>query len=81
MLSEENGRKINIKPLPVSNKGLRGAGDPSYARLSRMDMNQASSTSLNKKVEENFIAPIKLVEATKKDLLAHKQNPNDQRKF
>jgi hypothetical protein len=39
MLSEENGRKINIKPLPVSNKGLRGAGDPSYARLSRMDMN------------------------------------------
>jgi hypothetical protein len=31
-----------------------------------------SATSLNKKVEENFIAPMKIVEATKKDLLERK---------
>jgi hypothetical protein len=37
-------------------------------KLSKLDMNQSSVASLNKKVEEKFIAPIKLVEATKKDL-------------
>lgn len=44
-------------------------------------MNQASAASLNKKVEDKFKAPVKLVEATKKDLQAYKQNPNEQRKF
>ena len=44
-------------------------------------MNQSSAASLNKKVEEKFIAPIKLVEATKKDLQAYKLNPTEQMKF
>ena len=44
-------------------------------------MNQSSAASLNKKVEEKFIAPIKLIEATKKDLQAYKLNPTEQRKF
>lgn len=39
-----------------------------------------SAASL-KKVEETFIAPLKLVQATKQDLLDRKLNPNEQRKF
>ena len=56
----EEGRKINIKPMPMPTKGLRPYGDGSMAKLQRMDQNQASAASL-KKVEETFIAPLKLV--------------------
>lgn len=39
MLSEENSRKIVVKPMPVQSKGLKPFGDASQSRLSKLDMN------------------------------------------
>lgn len=35
----EEGRKINVKPLPMPTKGLRPYADGSTAKLQRMDQN------------------------------------------
>jgi hypothetical protein len=78
-LNEEASKKIIAKPqMPA--RSNRPFAENSSSVLLRPDLGTQSMASLQK-VQEGFIAPVKLKLATKQDLLAKKQNPDEPRKF
>lgn len=78
-LNEEASKKIIAKPQMPS-RSNRPFAENSSSVLLRPDLGTQSMASLQK-VQEGFIAPVKLKLATKQDLLAKKQNPDEPRKF